>query len=47
MSNINNKPIDNEKLKAFMEKLREAVKKYHEKQEKQKTALEQLLQKRQ
>jgi hypothetical protein len=30
------KPIENEKLKAFMEKVREAIRKYKEKQAEQK-----------
>lgn len=30
------KPIENEKLKAFMEKMREAIRKYKEKQAEQK-----------
>jgi hypothetical protein len=36
MTNIQNKPIENEKLKAFMEKVREAIRKYKEKQAEQK-----------
>lgn len=31
------KPIENEKLKVFMEKVREAIRKYKEKQAEQKT----------
>lgn len=42
---MTDKPIENEKLKAFMEKIREAVKKYQEKQEQEKkNLLEKLIQ---